>query len=84
MFYVYILENPAGKFYIGQTDDIKRRLTEHNSPEAGSKKFTHKNGPWKLVYSESFESRSKAMLREKQIKSMKSSRWIRENLLSNR
>ena len=60
MFYVYILENPAGKFYIGQTDDIKRRLTEHNSPEAGSQKFTHKNGPWKSVYSESFESRSKS------------------------
>jgi predicted GIY-YIG superfamily endonuclease len=30
MFWVYILENPAGKFYVGQTNDLERRITEDN------------------------------------------------------
>ena len=30
MFYVYVIENPAGRFYVGQTDDLERRVLEHN------------------------------------------------------
>ena len=30
MFWVYILENVAGRFYIGQTDDLQRRVNKHN------------------------------------------------------
>jgi len=29
MFWVYILQNPAGRFYIGQTDDLEARFYEH-------------------------------------------------------
>lgn len=83
MFRVYILENPAGRFYVGSTDDVDRRLTEHNSI-LEKKTYTHKNGPWKLVWTEQHPTRSSAMIREKQIKSMKSSKWIRENLLNGR
>ncbi len=82
MFWVYILENPNGKFYIGQTDNLDRRLNEHNSPDAGSGKYTHKNGPWNLVWYEQHPSRASAMDREKFIKSRKSSKWIRVNLLN--
>ena len=32
-FWTYILENPAGRFYVGHTEDIERRLSEHNSDE---------------------------------------------------
>ena len=81
MFWVYILQNPAGKFYIGQTDNLDRRLGEHNQPEAGSDKYTHKNGPWHLAYSEVFENRSEAVRRERFIKARKSAKWIRTNLL---
>ncbi len=45
MYWVYILENPKGKFYIGHTDDLQRRLSEHNSGEKIGSKYTHKNGP---------------------------------------
>jgi predicted GIY-YIG superfamily endonuclease len=79
---VYVLENPQGRFYIGQTDDLERRIAEHNDPNAPGSKFAVKNGPWVLVWSESHATRASAVQRERQIKRMKSARWIRENLLN--
>jgi len=81
MFTVYIIQNPKGRFYVGQTDDLDRRLAEHNDPTRAKSKYTAKHGPWTLVWSEPHPTRSEAMRREKQIKAMKSSRWIREHLL---
>src|SRR5438128_1897575 len=80
-FWVYVLENPAGQFYIGSSDDRKRLEVEHNDANQGRKTYTHKNGPWKLVWREPHPNRSVAMKRERQIKIMNSVKWIRENLL---
>jgi putative endonuclease len=44
---VYVLRNPAGKFYIGLTEDVTRRLTDHNT---GQSKWTNKYGPWELAW----------------------------------
>jgi predicted GIY-YIG superfamily endonuclease len=82
-FFVYLLMNANGGFYVGHSDDVARRLTEHNDPERGST-YTHKHGPWELVWTEAHPDRASAMKREKQIKRMKSAHWIRENLLSGR
>jgi len=81
MFWVYILQNPVGRFYIGQTDDLSTRINNHNRTDNVGSKFTRKNGPWNLVWSEEHPTRSAAMQRERQIKGMKSSKWIRETLL---
>ena len=81
-FWAYVLENSAGRFYVGSTDDLERRLSQHNDPSAGSGKYCPRNGPWKLIWKEAFATRSQAVQREKQIKRMKSARWIRENLLN--
>ena len=81
MYWTYVLENPKGKYYIGHTDNLPRRLTEHNEIDSGTGKFTHKNGPWELVYSEEYSTRSEAMVRERFIKSRKSSKWIRTYLI---
>jgi predicted GIY-YIG superfamily endonuclease len=81
-FWTYVLENPAGRFYIGHTDDLTRRLSEHNADEKVGTKFTHKNGPWRPIWSETHDTRAAAMARERHIKGMKSARWIRLNLLS--
>ncbi|HCT45720.1 MAG TPA: endonuclease, partial [Phycisphaerales bacterium] len=52
----------AQKRYIGQTDDLDRRVREHNDPSHNTMKFTSKHpGPWVLVYSEQYETRSEAM-----------------------
>jgi len=46
-YWVYVLRNPAGKFYIGVTDDVARRLNDHNT---GRSKWTKKHGPWEVAW----------------------------------
>lgn len=82
MFCVYVLENPAGKFYVGQTENIAERLKDHNRTDCFGGHFTRKNGPWKLVWREDHDSRGSAVKRERQIKRMKSAKWIRAQLLA--
>jgi putative endonuclease len=84
MYIVYILQNASGKFYIGHTRDLNARLCSHNSTHEIRGRFTRKNGPWELVWTEQHPTRASAMVRERQIKSMKSARWIREHLLNGR
>ena len=62
-YYVYVLKSESsGKSYVGQTQDLEKRLWAHNN---GLSSYTKGRGPWKLVYSEEFETRSQAMGREK-------------------
>ena len=79
MYYLYILESEStGRYYIGQTDNLERRVSEHNDPGyTGSRTTKRFKGPWKLVYSEEFETRPEAMSRERKIKSWKSREAIR-------
>ena len=46
-YWVYVLRNPEGKFYIGLTEDLARRLEQHNS---GISTWTKTRGPWDLVW----------------------------------
>ena len=72
MYYVYILKSlKTNKLYIGHTDDLVRRLEEHNTGRGG--KYTRQNGPWKLVYSGSFPDRTSAVRREQFLKSTRGS-----------
>ena len=65
-FYAYILSSiDHSKHYYGHTSNLNRRLAEHN---IGLSKFTKKYIPWELVYFEEFQTRSKAMKREKYFK----------------
>jgi len=80
---VYILENRQGLFYIGSTGNLDKRVGQHNAKEKVGTKFTRKHGPWLLVWKERHESQASAMKRERQIKAMKSSKWIREKLMKN-
>ena len=66
MFHVYILQNPDGRFYVGQTQDLTSRLSSHNPAGPCEGKFTRKNGPWSLVYHETYPTRSGAMRRERE------------------
>ena len=84
MFWVYILQNPEGRFYTGHTDDLAGRVANHNRTDKISGKFTRKNGPWMLVWFEQHPNRSSAVRREREIKSWKSAELIRERLLGER
>jgi putative endonuclease len=48
---VYILQNPDGKFYIGVTGDVSRRIRQHN---AGISRWTKGKGPWALRWISEF------------------------------
>ncbi len=60
-YFVYMIENSKRRHYVGITTDQNRRLAEHNH---GGAKSTKPFRPWKLIYSESFDSRSEACKRE--------------------
>lgn len=66
-FYVYIMFNPAGITYVGMTNDIVRRVSEHKRGALPG--FARKHGTKKLVYYEEFQYVEDAIPREKQIKS---------------
>jgi putative endonuclease len=78
VFVVYVLVSEAtGKRYIGQTDDLDRRIAEHNDPDHNPRKFTSRNvGPWRLAYSETFPTRAEAMARERWLKSGAGRKWL--------
>ena len=69
MFYVYILQSlKDNKYYIGSTNDIDRRLEEHNVGKVTSTRYRR---PLKVIYKEECSSLSEARRRELVIKKMK-------------
>lgn len=65
MYWVYCLHSREGLRYVGQTSDLQKRISEHNS---GESKWTRRGNDWKLVYSEELETRSEAVRRERYFK----------------
>jgi putative endonuclease len=69
MYYVYILRiKRTGRYYIGQTQDIAKRLDKHSRGETKSMKNRRE---FELAYVEEFSSRAGAVRREKEIKRYK-------------
>jgi predicted GIY-YIG superfamily endonuclease len=80
-FFVYVLQNPDGKLYIGQTDDLKRRSIQHDDPVQTLTRTTNRfRGPWKVIYSEMLSCRSAALAREKALKSGQGRAWLKIRL----
>ncbi|MDO8505918.1 MAG: GIY-YIG nuclease family protein [bacterium] len=75
MFYVYILVNPKNKIYIGQTKDLNERLVGHKT---GKTTYTRSKGPWRLLHSETYQTRNEALKREKQLKGGQGREWIKK------
>jgi putative endonuclease len=72
VYYVYILQSrKTGKLYIGQTNNLERRIEDHNAGIGG--KYTQQNGPWVLVHSEKHPDRISAVRREQFLKSTRGS-----------
>lgn len=74
-FYVYILRNNSGNFYIGITSNLVKRLHEHQNKLVDG--FTSKYNINKLVYFEVFNDPENAILREKQLKN-----WSRKKKIN--
>ena len=65
---VYILRCGDGSLYTGIAVDVEKRLTAHRSGKGA--KYTRGRGPLELVYTENCESKSQALKRECEIKSL--------------
>ena len=75
---VYILKSKIKEItYVGFTNDIERRLIEHN---IGKSKFTSIYKSWEVVYVEEYASKEDARKREKYFKSATGRRLIRKIL----
>ena len=73
-YHLYILQSETtSRYYVGQSLDVQARVAYHNANYSLSLK---NRGPWKLVYTEQYATRSEAVRRERQIKSWKDRRMI--------
>ena len=56
MYKIYIIKSKVdNSFYIGYTNNLDRRLEEHNS---GKTRYSSKKCPWELVYTEEFSEKT--------------------------
>ena len=67
-FHTYILRSEStGQFYIGHTENLTKRIFEHNNNRTTSIK---NRGPWKLFYSEVFDTRSGVARRDREMQDL--------------
>ena len=78
MYHVYVLLNEAKtRTYTGVADDINKRLEEHN---AGRVTSSRPYRPYKIIYTESFETLREARQKEKFYKSTTGRRRLKKML----
>lgn len=65
-FFVYILKCSDGSYYVGHTDDIERRFTEHQNGDFEG--YTAARLPVELVFLQAFQTRDEAFVVERRIK----------------
>lgn len=71
MYYVYLLKSQKdNKLYIGLTNDLRKRFSEHNQ---GLNKSTQYRRPLNLIYYEAYASTKDAKIREQKLKKFKNS-----------
>jgi len=75
--YTYVLKLSDGEWYVGSTDNLKRRLKEHEDGECDSTKHRR---PVELVYFEGCRSLEAALAREKQLKTGYGRGYLRKRL----
>ena len=79
MYTVYVLKSlKDGKQYTGSTEDLERRLKEHN---AGKTASTRRRRPFVLVHTEEYESREAAEDRERYLKTGKGREELKKLLI---
>ena len=65
-YYVYVILSLEGYHYTGMTEDLDKRLNEHNDKSLSF--WTKRGTNWKLIYKEEFENKQDALKREKWLK----------------
>ncbi len=77
-YYVYLLQSEVdNSWYIGFTNDLNRRLSEHNN---GHSFYTKRKIPWILIYYDVSFNKYDAIAREKYLKSGMGRRYLKNRL----
>jgi putative endonuclease len=66
VWFLYVLECSDGSFYTGISNDLEKRIKEHNSGKGS--KYARARLPVQLIYSEKIETKSQALKREIEVK----------------
>lgn len=78
MFYTYVLKSVKfNKFYTGYTENLEKRLLEHNNK---LNYYSKRYAPWRVVYFEKFYTQEEAIKREKYFKSAAGRNWLKKNV----
>ncbi len=81
-FWVYVIQSEKDTWtYTDNTNNVKRRLCEHNMGKMNS---TRHHRPFKLIYTEGFSSRREAVSREKFLKTGQGREFRKKLILQNR
>ena len=78
--FIYIVSCADGSYYIGWTNNLERRLRQHNGEIKGGAWYTSWKKPVVLVYTEEFQDKIAAMKRERALKKL--SRKEKEKLIN--
>lgn len=70
MYKIYILRTSKNTLYTGITNNIEKRLKEHKEKGKRASKYMKSVNSFELVYTEDFESKSQALVRESEIKKL--------------
>jgi len=74
-FLYILLSEKLSKYYIGSTNDLERRLHEHN---LGHTAFTKLGIPWSLIFSKEFDTIHEARSEERRLKKCKSRKYLEQ------
>lgn len=75
-YFLYILKSVNNsKSYVGITNDLNRRLLEHNS---GKNFYTKRHSPWVMIYNEKYDNLENARKREKYLKSAVGRKFLKK------
>lgn len=67
---VYMVRTSGNTLYIGQTNNLRKRLGEHSGKKSRAAKYLSAFASFELVYTEQFPTRSLAMRRESELKKL--------------
>jgi len=70
MYFVYLLRCKDNSLYCGQTNNLEKRINDHNDPKNNATKYTRGRRPVTIVYMEKVATVAHALKREREIKKL--------------
>jgi putative endonuclease len=81
-YWVYIIQSQStGRYYCGYSDNVDRRLSQHNDPQYQLTQTTKIwKGPWRVIWTQEYANKSEAVALERKIKKRGIGRYLEDQL----